>query len=311
MDKTLCEQFDTLRNYLPDDLSKAATSDINNLENIKYYCSNEESEEKECETEFDKIKAGCLWLFEQLFVKNGKNINIVQYIIIWLSYKLNQKTYNGINNLNDFYNKCIKDNRHYTNCKQGNQNCSTSLNSNTGYNNYKEIINGRKNLLSTNIKNMSKIYDAFKPLCNMYTEIVGSNIISDKSIQNAKKFVEKYNELNKDSGNTEDDAYCQVLSTLLNDYNNLKEYCDSNNIDCSNITFLTSTKTEGNGVQSSEESSGPSSEVTSSSSSITSKLIPVLLILGAIPIFLGIAYKYSLFGFRKRVQKHLREKIKK
>ncbi|WBY57650.1 PIR protein [Plasmodium yoelii yoelii] len=53
-------------------------------------------------------------------------------------------------------------------------------------------------------------------------------------------------------------------------------------------------------------------EVASSSSSIASKLIPILSILVAIPIFLGIAYKYSLFGFRKRGQKqHLRENLKK
>ncbi|SCL84051.1 Plasmodium variant antigen protein Cir/Yir/Bir, putative, partial [Plasmodium chabaudi adami] len=52
-------------------------------------------------------------------------------------------------------------------------------------------------------------------------------------------------------------------------------------------------------------------EATSSGSSIASKLIPALLIF-AIPLFLGIAYKYSLFGFDKRVQRqNLREKLKK
>ncbi|EAA19624.1 putative yir1 protein, partial [Plasmodium yoelii yoelii] len=55
---------------------------------------------------------------------------------------------------------------------------------------------------------------------------------------------------------------------------------------------------------------GHISEVTSSSS-IVSKLIPVVSIFAAISIFLGISYKYSLFGFRKRVQKHLRKILKK
>ncbi|SCL84244.1 Plasmodium variant antigen protein Cir/Yir/Bir, putative, partial [Plasmodium chabaudi adami] len=52
-------------------------------------------------------------------------------------------------------------------------------------------------------------------------------------------------------------------------------------------------------------------EATPSSSSIASKLIPALLIF-AIPLFLGIAYKYSLFGFDKRLQRqYIREKLKK
>ncbi|VTZ71958.1 PIR protein [Plasmodium yoelii] len=307
MDKTLCEQFDILRNYLPDELENHTSVNFNKNENIKYYCSNGESKETECKTDLDQIKAGCLWLFEQLFVKNGKNINNVQYIIIWLSYKLNQKTYDGITNLNDFYTNCINNNTHYTDCKQNGQDCSGSLNSNTGYNNYKEIINGRKNLLSTNIKNMSKIYDAFKPLCNMYIEIVGSNTISDKSIQNANKFVEKYNELNNDSDNAKDEVYCQVLSTLSNDYNNLKDYCDSNSIDCRNIPFFTSTKTEEHGVQSSEEICDDTP-----SFSIVKKLILALLIFSTISIFLGIFFKCSLFVLRKRAQKqYLREKVKK
>ncbi|VTZ79252.1 PIR protein [Plasmodium yoelii] len=309
MDKTLCEQFDTLRNYLPDELQKHESVDLNKNENIKNYCYNGESEERTCKTDLDKIKAGCLWLFEQLFVKNKKsNINIVQYIVIWLSYKLNQKKYDGINDLNDFYKKCIENNTHYTECKQDGKDCSNSLNSNTGYNNYKEIINGRKNLLSTNIKNMSKIYDAFKPLCKMYTELNANSTISKESLENANKFVEKYKELNSNSDNTKDEVYYQVLSTLSSDYNNLKDYCDSNSIDCSEITFLTSTNTEENGVQSSEESC----DVTSSSLSIVKKLILALLIFSVISIFLGIFFKCSLFVLRKRAQKqYLREKLKK
>ncbi|CDS44854.1 YIR protein, partial [Plasmodium yoelii] len=248
-----CEQFDTLRNYLPDDSSNSTTSDINKNKDIKYYCPNGESGDTECKTDLDNINAGCLWLLEQLFVKNKKsNINTVQYIIIWLSYKLNQKKYDGIKDLNEFYTKYIDNNMHYTDCKQGGVNCSNLLSNNTGYSNYKEIINGRKGLLSTNIENMSKIYDAFKPLCNMYTELDGSKTISEKSLENANKFVEKYNELNV-SDIDKDSPYHQVLSTLLSDYNNLKDYCDSNSIDCSSISFLTSTETEGNGMKSSED----------------------------------------------------------
>ncbi|ETB61181.1 hypothetical protein YYC_02107 [Plasmodium yoelii 17X] len=303
MDKTLCENFDTLRNYLPDDSSNSTASDINNLENIKYYCSNEDSEEAECETEFDKIKAGCLWLFEQLFVENKKNISTVQYIIIWLSYKLNQKTYEGIKDLNEFYTKYIEKNRHYTGCKQGGKDCSGSLTKNTGYQNYKEIIDKKKKLLNINIENMSKFYDAFKLLCNMYTKFY-ANRNNKEYLNCAKKFVEKYNELNNDSVNTKDDVYCQVLSTLSNDYNDFKNYCDSNGVDCSEITFLTSTNTEENGVQISEKICDDTPSL-----SIVKKLILALLIFSAITIFLGIFFKCSLFVLRKRAQKeYLKEK---
>ncbi|EAA16928.1 putative yir1 protein [Plasmodium yoelii yoelii] len=288
-----CENFDTLRNYLPDELNTSTSNDIHELGNAKNYCPNEGSGGKECKTDFDKIKAGCLWLFEQLFVENKKNISTVEYIMIWLSYKLNQKTYDGIKNLNDFYTKCIDNNTHYTNCKQGDQDCSTSLKNNVGYQNYKEIINGRKGLLSTNIGNMSKIYEAFKSLCNLYKELGDDSKNCKNALDDNNEFIKKYNELNGNSSISEDSSCKQVLSTLLNDYNNLKDHYDSNDVDCSNIPYLTQTKTEEKGVQSYEESSGPSSEVTSSSSLITSKLIPVLLILGAIPIFLGIAYKVN------------------
>ncbi|EAA22921.1 PIR protein [Plasmodium yoelii] len=306
MDYDLCKKFDTLRNYLPDDLSNSTTSDINNLGNAKNYCSNGEPGKTECKTDFDKIKAGCLWLFEQLFVENKKNISTVEYIIIWLGYKLNQKTYDEAKDLNDFYNKYIENNRHYINCKQGDVGCSNLLNSNTGYTNYKEIIDKRKKMLNINIKNMSKFYDAFKLLCNMYTELGGSNTENKTYLENASKFVKKYKELNDDSGNTKDEAYCQALSTLSIDYINFKSSCADSD-DCNNIPSLTSTETE----EIVMKSSGNICDDTPSLS-IVKKLILALLIFSVISIFLGIFFKCSLFVLRKRAQKqYLREKLKK
>ncbi|CDS44874.1 PIR protein [Plasmodium yoelii] len=312
MDNTLCRRFDTLRNYLPDDLSKPITSDINRLGNIKNYCSNEESGKTECKTDLDKINGGCIWLFEQLFVKNQNDINIVEYIIIWLSYKLNQKLHEGINNLNDFYEAHIMNNTYYNKCDNGGQDCSNSLKEIMGYTNYKEIIDNKKELLNTNFEYMSKFYDAFKSLCNMYTELNANDTTDKKYLENAKEFVKKYKQLNEDSGISGDSSYRQILSTLSNDYNNFKNYCSRSKVDCSDIPLLPDIKTKENGVQNSDPSSEHISEVTSSSSSIKNKLIPFVSIIVAIPIFLGIFYKYSLFGFRKRPQKqHLREKLKK
>ncbi|ETB56481.1 hypothetical protein YYC_05554 [Plasmodium yoelii 17X] len=232
--------------------------------------------------------------YKQLFVKNNKNISTVEYIIIWLSYKLNQKKYDGINNLNDFYTNCIENNTHYTSCKQDGVDCSNQLQNNTGYTNYKEIINKRKGLLNTNIEKMSKIYDAFKPLCNIYTELGGSNTENKKYLENASKFVENYKELNEDSDNTEDDTYYQVLHTLSNDYINLKDYCYSNIIDCNKIPSLIPIETEESDMLSSEEIC----YVTSSSLSIVKKLILSLLIFSAISIFLGIFFKVNNKKFK-------------
>ncbi|SCL86138.1 Plasmodium variant antigen protein Cir/Yir/Bir, putative, partial [Plasmodium berghei] len=120
-----------------------------------------------------------------------------------------------------------------------------------------------------------------------------------------------YTELNN-KYNSEGAPHSQILSALSIDYNNLKKERD-------NIPSLPEKKTTQDNVQSSKDNSeqisgqfsGQFSEDTSSSSSIGNKLFTVLSIFGAIAFLLGISYKYSLFGFRKRAQKqHLREKIK-
>ncbi|SBW38133.1 Plasmodium variant antigen protein Cir/Yir/Bir, putative, partial [Plasmodium berghei] len=106
----------------------------------------------------------------------------------------------------------------------------------------------------------------------MYNEIDANKPTCKKYLEKAKEFVAKYNELNNVSDITEDSPYYKLLSRLSNDYNNFKNY------------------------------------FTSSSSSIKNKLIPVLSIIVAVPIFLGIFYKYSLFGFRKKCKK-IKKKI--
>ncbi|ETB58565.1 hypothetical protein YYC_03847 [Plasmodium yoelii 17X] len=233
---------------------------------------------------------------------------MAEYIIIWLSYMLNLNNDQKINNLNDFYTNYIKKNTYYTNCDNDGKNCSDTLQKKTGYTNYKEIIDKKKELMSINLGDMSKFYDAFKSLCNMYTELDANDPKSTKNLENAKEFIKKYEKLNNDSGISGHSSYRQILSTLSNDYDNFKNYCDDNKVDCNDIPLLPEIKTTNNPVQ----DSGQKIEATSSSSSITSKLIPVLSIIVAIPIFLGIFYKYSLFGFRKRTPKqHLREKLKK
>ncbi|CDU20374.1 PIR protein [Plasmodium yoelii] len=329
MDNRICGRFDLLRKYLPDDLN-STSKDINRLGDAKNYCSNGKSEEAECKTEVDKINAGFIWLFEQNIINritgfsdskdpSGKKHKVfIIYIMLWLNFKLNQKKHAEITEFNDFYNKYIEDNTNYTKCKKkiNNDNygdCSSSLKKNTGYTNFKEFIDENKCLMDIGINDVSNFYDAFKSLCNMYTELNANEKTSKKYLDCAKEFVEKYKKLlNNNDIDTEDSPYYQVFSTLSNDYNNFKSYCNKHKVNCDDIPPLPEKKTTQNPVQSFQSNSEPSSEVISPSSSITNKLIIVLSIFGAIAFFLGISYKYSLFGFRKRSQKqHLREKIKK
>ncbi|ETB59352.1 hypothetical protein YYC_02870 [Plasmodium yoelii 17X] len=314
MDHQLCGRFDKLSKYLPDELKKTTSNDINTLGDIRDYCSNGESDGTGCKTDHDKINGGCRWLFEQNVVNRINDLSNEQlkvfiiYIMIWLNYMINLKKDGKTNNLNDFYTNYIENNIHYTKCNKGNKDCNITLNDKTGYNNFKKIIEENKYLMNIDINDISNFYVAFKSLCNMYTELDASNPTCKDYLEKAQEFVKKYNELNENSNNIDGSSYRQILSTLSTDYNNFKKYCTKNGVDCNDIPSLSPIKTKENDLKGSEHIS----EVTSSSSSIASKLIPVLSIFVAASILLGVSYKYSLFGFRKRSQKqHLREKLKK
>ncbi|CDU84847.1 hypothetical protein YYC_03299 [Plasmodium yoelii 17X] len=314
MDHFMCIKFGTLRTFYPDELGKLTKYEFDNNGSISNYCPNVGSKNK-CETDLDKIKAGFIWLFEQNIVSRISDLSTEQidifiiYIMIWFNYMLRLKSYNNTNNLNDFYTKYTEDNTHYNYCKKHNDDCTITLKSKLGYNNFKEIIDKKKDLLNISFEDMPKFYDAFKLLCNMYTEFNENDPKCTEYLKIANQFVEKYKELNENSDITEGSPYYQIWSTLSNDYDNFKKKC--NDVNCNGFPLLPEIKTSQIPIKGSEEIV-QNSEVTSSSPSIISKLIPVLSIFAAIPIFMGIGYKYSLFGFRKRSQKqHLREKLKK
>ncbi|WBY54382.1 PIR protein [Plasmodium yoelii yoelii] len=111
---------------------------------------------------------------------------------------------------------------------------------------------------------------------------------SELKEKKAKEFVKKYEQLNGNYSITGNSSYNKMLSSLSTDYNKLKDkYKDSSSLPAIKSTQITS------------------------SSSIANNLLLVLSIFGAIGIFLGISYKYSLFGFRKRFKKQqIREKLK-
>ncbi|ETB56399.1 hypothetical protein YYC_05828 [Plasmodium yoelii 17X] len=287
MNKEVCRRFKNVWTNFTYDSSKK-NYQIKNDKDFKKYCNNQN-----CDNELEKINAGCLYLLNEFFLDSSSlknhaksNLNIVEYIMIWLSYILSLKENTStISHLQHFYGTYINGSGSY---KQ-------SINGIEDHSSYMDLLNKKKYFLDIDIKNISKFYEAFKLLCEMYTGFDENKKYCAECSEKASQFAKKYEELNKGSNITEDSPYYPLLSTLSNDYNNLKNKCNDT---------LSFPEIETNIL-------AHTSGATSSSSSIANKLFLVLSIFGAIAIFLGISYKYSLFGFRKRAQKqYLREKIK-
>ncbi|ETB63479.1 hypothetical protein YYC_00234 [Plasmodium yoelii 17X] len=265
------------QNWFPDEFENNGDYQIQDAHFFSEYCDNEK-----CETDIDKINAGCLRLFDEFFVNYhsfpNNNINIVEYITIWLSYMLTLHPHEEINNLSEFYTKFIENGDDY----------KKAITGVTDYKSYKDLID-KKNMMNMDIKDISKFYDALILLCKMYTEFD----------TDTDKFVKKYNELNENPSNAGSNSYNQLLCTLSTDYDNFKKYYDEKKVeynDFPSLPAIDKTKIPAN-------CSEQSSKVTSSSSSIANKLIPVLSILVAIAIFLGISYKASKTQFKNQTNK--------
>ncbi|ETB56388.1 hypothetical protein YYC_05817 [Plasmodium yoelii 17X] len=282
MNKEVCKRFKNVKEWFPDKLDSKGEYQINNKQYLNKYCNSG------CDNSLDKISAGCLYFFNEFFKDSSafkdlakSNINIVDYIIIWLSYMLNLKenTNSNVTHLQHFYDTTINNDKY----KHPIANVSE-------YTNYKNLIDKKHDLknMDINKNNISKLYDAFNILCNMYTEFDEGKSDCTNFSDKANQFIGKYKELDENCDITGNNSCSKILFTLLSDYINFKNKCN-------NIPSLP----------------GIASEFFAPSSSISTKLFIVLSIFGAIGIFFGISYKYSLFGFRKRFKKQqIREKIK-
>ncbi|VTZ67597.1 CIR protein [Plasmodium chabaudi chabaudi] len=317
MSKEVCKAFKDI-----DKLIKVESSGedvfIENNKILNAYCPTYvNGEGGQCIGYIEIVNSGFISLLEKFNnFDNGRNLESerrFQYAILWLGYKLNKYSNIKLTILNDFYTK-IKINSKYIMHITGNET----------YKNYKDHIDKKPDLMNMNIKTIFKFYEALQILCNMHNEDKEKNTDCTKCSQDAEKFVESFKELNDDSNHIEGSSYSQILSTLSNDYDNFKKTCcngQSKNLPSLpqiKPTKISSQKSlEGSGKGSAQKSLespghtyGQNSEDISLKSPIANTLIPVLSIF-AVPIFLGIAYKYSLFGFDKRLhRKYLREKVK-
>ncbi|SCL86479.1 Plasmodium variant antigen protein Cir/Yir/Bir, putative [Plasmodium berghei] len=62
MNDYVCRRFLLVRNWFPDQLNSEGKYYFNDDKNFKEYCNN-----KICNTDLEKINAGCLLLFNQFF----------------------------------------------------------------------------------------------------------------------------------------------------------------------------------------------------------------------------------------------------
>ncbi|ETB56443.1 hypothetical protein YYC_05588 [Plasmodium yoelii 17X] len=318
MDNILYGRFRHLRLFYPDELSESTDYDFYDLGNIRTYCPNGDSGGKnECKTELDKLNAACIWLFNQIVANKMDSLNgeelksIITHIMIWLSYKLNKISDAKITTLKKFYTEYIKNHTDSTNCNKINKNCTSILKNKTGYSDFKEFIEKNEYLMNIDMKFMPSFYGAFKLLFEIYDKCNGNNSDCEECSKVANQFVAKFNELNNVFDIIKNDSYYQVMSTLSTDYNNLK---NKSNVQSSNFPSLPPIKKIQGFSQRftyiSKQPSAPRFGFKSSSLSIERKLFIALFTFGAIVLFFGIYYKYSLFGSRKRAQKYLRRKLK-
>ncbi|EAA15512.1 putative yir3 protein [Plasmodium yoelii yoelii] len=268
MNKDVCKRFKNVREWLPDQLDSKREHQIDD-KHFNEYCTNK------CKDPLDKINAGCLYLLNEFFRDSSafdevakKNIYIVQYILIWLSYMLNLDKSGDENFIENFYNTYIRNGSNYT----------TSIKYTDDYTDYKDLIDTNKYFLSMDMSIISKLYDAFNILCDIYNELDTNDSNCEKCSQKANQFVETYKKIIIYHNTTDEKSHLHVVFTLLIYYENLKNRC--------------------NIFPSAPDITQIISEVTSSSS-IASKLIPILSILVAIAIFFGISYKVNNKEFKK------------
>ncbi|CDS44352.1 YIR protein, partial [Plasmodium yoelii] len=213
MDKDVCGTLLPLRNsisYLENDVSYQFTND----EDFKEHCTDEK-----CNDNTDKINARCLHIFntlfkdESAFEKDAKgNIYIVQYILIWLRYILNLTKTEENDSIDSFYKKYIEKDVKYNN---------NNMKYISGYKCYKDLIDKNNYILSMDKNIISKLYDAFNTLCEIYELDTNSNCTQYS--EKANQFVETYKKIIIDHNIGENIRYFYVLINLLTDYDNLKK----------------------------------------------------------------------------------------
>ncbi|SCL92475.1 Plasmodium variant antigen protein Cir/Yir/Bir, putative, partial [Plasmodium chabaudi adami] len=233
-------------------------------ESILKYCNYKNtSGTYKCNDYIEMTSCSVIYLLKTLKEKcKLEDDKLAEYVILWLSYKLNRHSPCSATNLNDFYTNHIEKNEYY-NKKIKDDDTTT----------YKDIIDKKKDLMD--IKEISKFSSLFSILSYLYYLFHGECLDCEKNWELATNFAEIFEDLIKDPNNIKGSLYTQILSTLSDDYNNLiNKYGNK----CSISQSISQLTPQNKPV----ESSLQTSEGTSSSSSILNTSIPGLSIF-AIP----------------------------
>ncbi|EAA21454.1 PIR protein [Plasmodium yoelii] len=272
MASKVCDAINTIDKFFDDDPNNTGKGAYESY--LSAYCP-----DGNCSIDEEKIIPCFIILLKNLDDESFESDKIVQYASLWLSHKLNQKTQNGTTKLYNFYTENIITNSCYIN----------NIDDNSDDNINKSVIENKIKSMNMDIKDISNFYDAFKSLCNMYSEIELYNYQCNKCLENAGELFEKYEKLKNALDINKGSSYYELLSSLSIDYKNFEN--SYNTLWCSK---------------------GPPLVACPRSSVTKNTLISIAIIFVAASILLGVSYKYSLFGFRKRSQKHhLKEMLKK
>ncbi|CAD2107997.1 PIR protein CIR protein [Plasmodium vinckei petteri] len=253
--KDLYKEINTFGDYFWERVEGGGTCGFTHG-SIRNYCPHDRSSNEigTCYDYHEKATSGVINLVEKL-IKYGLDYDkLAEYAILFLSYKLYQYQEYSRRKLSDIYTNHIEKNEYYNKIKINGMTC-------------KDIINRKKDLMNMNINEISKFNEAFSILCKLYNEIKNNKVDCTKYPSYPQNFANKFEELNNDSNINGNTSYSKLLSTLSDDYNNLKNIYDNNN-SC-NFPPLPKVKTP------------------------PSKLIPALSTFSVIPVFLGIAYKVN------------------
>ncbi|CAD2084090.1 CIR protein PIR protein [Plasmodium vinckei lentum] len=306
--KDVYKAINTINNYFSENNEGGLVVQREN-KIINAYCHYGNTSGK-CHDYYQRASSGVIYFIKMLKEKSGLEYDkLAEYAILWLGYKLAMKAQNNGIKLNNFYTNYIEKNKYYNEKIKDNDSMT-----------YKDIIDKKKDLMD--IKEISKFDYPFSILFYLYNVNKPNDVKCTNGSNYPENFANEFKELSNDSNNIENSSYNKMLSTLSDDYNNLKEiYVNNKSCNFPPLPQIEPKKSSAQNIvdnsvvnpgKGSGQTLGETLEVTSSSSSILSTLIPGLSVVSVIPAFLGIAYKYSLFGVDKLFQRqYLRKKLKK
>ncbi|ETB56472.1 hypothetical protein YYC_05545 [Plasmodium yoelii 17X] len=177
MNSKVCESINTIDMYFDDDSKNPGEYNFMELLNRFSSDCNYSSDE-------EKIISGFIMLLNMIGEEYIDSEKLVEYAILWLINKLNQKKENGTMILENFYTDNIKTN-----------NCYKEHITDSDENINKNVIEKKIRSMDIDIKDISNFYDAFKSLCNMYSEVDIDNYQCKTCLENAGELFEKYEKL--------------------------------------------------------------------------------------------------------------------